>query len=511
MRKLEVIAVFVLGAFLSTNCTHFKVKSKLTGGACILMNIDATFQLTYKSQVANLFDLKGASVIGASSKCGNVFLGSTSVLSVKLFPSEEMLMFRFTIQNNNVNVSMRFMLDAKKHFQDMNSTLPVQLNDTHHLPIGTDSPNSYKCISEETVAFNSTNNFHLTMMITNLQVQAYDIINSVFGPVTPVPSGLATVAHTTTRWCIAIRISHVPQLTLSTHHRTNSTTDSYTLLTAHTLERDIPAPETTTKPISTSSKPKSTTESPRDHKYVVRDNKEVCIVLQGNITFEISYQEKDGGATKALVAVPDDANVNGNCSYTATSQEITLAFFNSTWMLNIVVVKGGISNEQNAKLIKVLSDTADYSWQYASVTYQVDDHFPGAKNAGDIITATAEDTVGKFAAGVDGSYKCNAKQDLEFEKNKNMKMDLSKMQYRAFGKTNSTDFSGAGVSKCPADDHNGGGGSGQKTLRISIACAFAGLVFIVFVACGISRYRKRKRGNGHYKSGEKGLVRIMDG
>jgi hypothetical protein len=129
-----------------------------------------------------LFDLKGASVIGASSQCGNIFVGSTSVLSVKLFPSEEMLMFRFTRQNTSVDVSMRFMLDAKKHFQDMNSTLPVQLNDKHHLPIGTDSPNSYKCISEETVAFSSTNNFHLKMMITNLQVQAYQIRNSVFGP-----------------------------------------------------------------------------------------------------------------------------------------------------------------------------------------------------------------------------------------------------------------------------------------------------------------------------------------
>jgi hypothetical protein len=83
-----------------------------------------------------------------------------------------------------------------------------------------------------------------------------------------------------------------------------------------------------------------------------------------------------------MVAVPDDVNVSGNCSYTATSQEITLAFFNSTWMLNIVVAKGGKSNVQNAKLFQVLSDTADYSWQSVSVTYKVDDHFPGANNAG---------------------------------------------------------------------------------------------------------------------------------
>jgi hypothetical protein len=34
---------------------------------------------------------------------------------------------------------------------------------------------------------------------------------------------------------------------------------------------------------------------------VVRDNKEVCIVLQGNITFEIPYQKKAGSVKVKLM------------------------------------------------------------------------------------------------------------------------------------------------------------------------------------------------------------------
>ena len=133
-------------------------------------------------QVAHSFDLKGASVIDSSSHCGNVFTDATSVLAVNVFPSGEMLMFTFKRDSNNkVAMAMRYSLNPKKHFVDIKSPSPIQLDDDIDLPLG-GQDNSYKCVSEETVSFIPIYDFHLKMMITKFHVQAYRIHNSNFGP-----------------------------------------------------------------------------------------------------------------------------------------------------------------------------------------------------------------------------------------------------------------------------------------------------------------------------------------
>ncbi|XP_053404853.1 uncharacterized protein LOC123555154 [Mercenaria mercenaria] len=481
--------IFLLGCFINAKCTHFEIHSKTIGGACILLDIDATFNLTYtnghKTQDAPLFNLSGATVDNSSSKCGNEIVGTTSVLSARIFPSGELLMFRFERKNGAVVMSVRFTLDAKKHFRNMNETTPIELKDEKHLPTGPDTPNSYKCVTEEMVKFRPNNNFMMIMKIRNLHVQAYRITRSTYGPVvecsqdtatsTPMPE-TTVVPHneTTTPYQpettteiqpntttepepettttiqpntttepqpetttpVQPNTTTEPEPETTTPKQPNITTEPYSNVTTEPLPETTtqPEPETTTKPqpetttapeIETTTTMIPTTPFPHGSKYVVRDNEEVCIILQGRITFDIPFQKKDGSTGTATVSVPDSVNVNGNCSYSDTEQEITLTFFKSQWMLDIVIAKESKSVLQNFAIFKALSKSSDYSWQAVTLTYVVDSHFPNAKNQGMKVKAVADGTFGKFKANTDGSYMCNAEQDIEFGKDKKMKMDYN--------------------------------------------------------------------------------------
>ncbi|XP_053404944.1 uncharacterized protein LOC128558762 [Mercenaria mercenaria] len=429
--------VFLLGCFISANSEHFELHSLIPGGACILLDIDATFNLAYtnhnKTEEAPDFTLKGATVVKGSSNCGNVYIGTTAVLSARIFPSGELLMFTFERQNGNVDMSVRFTLNAAKHFKHMNDTTAIELNDEKHLSLGTDTPNSYVCVTQETVKFRPNNNFMMAMMIRNLKVQAYRIRDSTFGPVvecsqdsatstprpetTVVPHNETTSSQPETTTEILPNTTTEPEPETTTPIKPNTTTEpqpeTSTSIQPNTTTEPEPEtttpihPNTTTEPepeTTTPIQPNMTTEPysnmttapeiettttmipttpfPHGSKYVVRDNEEVCIVLQGRITFDIPFQKRDGSTGTATVSVPDSVSVNGNCSYSDTEQEIALTFFKSQWMLDIVIAKESNSVLQNSALFKALSKTSDYSWQAVTLTYVVDSHFPNAKNQG---------------------------------------------------------------------------------------------------------------------------------
>ncbi|XP_045201744.2 uncharacterized protein LOC123555155 [Mercenaria mercenaria] len=140
---------------------------------------------------------------------------------------------------------------------------------------------------------------------------------------------------------------------------------------------------------------------------------------------------------------------------------------------------------------KTLSaDGNAYTWKKLTLSYVVDPHFINAKNPGKQGSADTYGAFGSLKGNTDGSFKCKAEQT--FNVGKDVKLKLSKMQYRAFGNTNSADFTSKDVLECDADTNNNDSGTDNSKLGIVLGCVFGGLAVIILTAGGIWYYRKRK-------------------
>lgn len=131
-------------------------------------------------QTAAPFSIDGANVTSGSSLCGTGT--NAAILSLSLFPSNEPLRinFRRELDLQTVYMSVVLNLDPTKHFENASGILPFELENSYDLPIGLTN-SSYKCSSEEQMFFNQDPGFSMTMKITNLQVQAYNVVDGKYG------------------------------------------------------------------------------------------------------------------------------------------------------------------------------------------------------------------------------------------------------------------------------------------------------------------------------------------
>lgn len=130
--------------------------------------------------MAPLFDLEGATVYLNKSLCGTEKYAA--VLTVNIFPSNERLAFKFVRRNNQVEMSVVLDVIPGKHFVDHNTTIGFEMEDGGNLQIGALSTTSFMCKSAQNMIFDRDEPYNMTMKITNLQVQAYNVEGNTFGP-----------------------------------------------------------------------------------------------------------------------------------------------------------------------------------------------------------------------------------------------------------------------------------------------------------------------------------------
>ncbi|XP_060602818.1 location of vulva defective 1-like [Ruditapes philippinarum] len=523
----------------SVNSEYFEFGDK--GTACILLDIDASFNLTYNDgttfEAADIFDLNGATVVNRSSLCSDSLFKNNSLLMISLFPSGEHVEFSFRRQFGDILMHVALFLNPGKHFMNINNTLPVEMKDYMGFNVGkmASSNNSFECHTAQDLHFRFDAPFDMTMTISNIQVQAYSVTNSTFGPAkeckqdlmttiepsiittvteprqtTSEPSDITTVTEPrqTTTEPSEITTATEPRqtttepsdITTATEPRQTTTFEpDSTTWHSHTTEPpmktstetnvDTTEPHTTssatTVPITT--KPRPTTRP----KFIVKNNGTVCIVIEGFIMFDIPYKKKDNtNGISSNITVPNDADVQGNCHLNTSAQEITITFFDASWVLDIIIMKG--AGLEVADRLEGSGNT--YTWNKLNLSYTIDSHFPEADKPGSKESVTTSGAIANLKVNTDGSFKCNAEEDINVDKDTHMK--LSDLQYRAFGKTGTSDFTNNDVTECAADHHpsgGGGGDGGDGKLGIILGCVFGGLAVIILVVGGV-RYR-RKTGN----------------
>ncbi|WAR27930.1 hypothetical protein MAR_013634 [Mya arenaria] len=160
--------------------------------------MDATFNLTMagiKTQTS-MFSLESATVDKGACKCQE-YLQTTPSISLMMFPSGDILQVRFpesTFQPfhaEKVSMSPFFFMNPHKHFKTSGGPNITELT-TGDIPIG-DRGNSYTCMSSQNVPYERNQPYHMTMTITNLHVQAYDIQEGKLSPATTCSTDMSTV------------------------------------------------------------------------------------------------------------------------------------------------------------------------------------------------------------------------------------------------------------------------------------------------------------------------------
>ncbi|WAR27939.1 hypothetical protein MAR_013643 [Mya arenaria] len=520
--------------------------------------MDATFNLTLsgiKTQTS-MFSLDSATVDKGVCICQG-FL-QTPAISLKIFPSNDMLQVSFTNPLIGTKVSMRpfFLMHPHKHFNTSGGPNIIELM-PEDIPIG-EKGKSYTCMSSQNVSYERNPPYHMTMTITHLHVQAYDIKEGKLSPATtcsadrstvrPVPTGTTTnptshtmstqISHSTSKPTIfppsttplttqpttqsTTQSNPTTQTASTTHSITSSTMTSYSTsvkpnITSHTpsattSHKTTMPPHSTSTMTSHSTSPMtshpthtkttwnptpSTTPFPTTHKYDLCNEMYCCVILQGNFRFTIPYEMENNKTSTIAIGVPDNAMVTGTCNLdnTNTTQEIDVDFFDG-WKLS-VVIKESTANGEELQAGVYEGAAQFYSWERVSLEYVLDDHFVKPKGKGDNMTVKNELTFDTFKTDTLGSFACDSEETLNLGE---VDFFISKLQYRGFGQTNSTDFSKKDVKRCPQDLPNTTAKPVTTTKKPShnkagtiVGAVIGTLLALVLVVGGVMYYRKKKQ------------------
>lgn len=500
--KLAYFGV-IAGAFLdNVNTEHFELNDGQK--TCILLDLNATFDLSMGTQKADPFTINNATVTSQRSLCGTETI--IPILALNLFPTDEMLKitFRRDVNLQMVSMSVVLTLDPKKHFENATDN-PFELENSADLSIGRINM-SYKCNSEQQMFFNQDPGYSMTMKITNLQVQAYNIHNGTYSEAIECEQDITTPTVPTTTTSIETTTmeepttespttSTSPETTMVTEPSTSNAPETTTqvLPESTTSENSTVTEPTTTQPETASTEPLSTSLPKVIPKYELKDdNGTVCIVLQAEIKLRIQYKQNNTESSAVLETfVPENATVEGQCSVDGNDmiQEFNLTFFKG-WIFSVT-----IEEDEQALLwdspFRTVEATPSYSWKTVELSYVIDDHFDDPEQSEIGLTKMAKNNnTDYFKASSNGSYECSSGETIKL--NGSVTMDFLNFHYRAFGKDNSTDFSSQGVNRCPADNGNDDDDDDDDTLAIVLGSVFGGLAFILLVVGAIVCFRRRK-------------------
>ncbi|XP_053403358.1 lysosome-associated membrane glycoprotein 1-like [Mercenaria mercenaria] len=496
----------ILGLFIAiVHGAHFEFSDGQQ--PCILLDIDATFDLSMGTQMADPFSIEGANKTASQSLCGSET--TSALLSLRLFPTDEPLKINFRRDESTQSVSMSVVLtlDPPKHFENASEIVPFELEDSLDLPIGMINM-SFKCNSQQEMVFNQDPGYSMSMKITNLHVQAYDIENGTFSPAIECDQDFATTDQTTTPTPASTMEEQTTEpINPTTTMKTETTPETPATIVPETTTPETnatspePEPETTTptpEQETTTPEPVPTTTPKLIPKYEVKDGDKVCVLVQGEIKFNINYERNDNKTDTQNIPLPEDAKVTGQCNYngTNTTQEFKVSFFNDKWSFSAFISQ----DEENllkssGSLLQDLKAEPSYSWKKIQLTYVVDtEHFdePKESDIGKEQTVIKNEDQGVFRASDEGSYKCNTVETVELDEE--VSMDLENFQYKAFGTDESADFPNNDVSECAADKGGDDDDDDDHTVAIVLGSVFGGLAFIILiVVIGVCVKRRKQR------------------
>ncbi|WAR27938.1 hypothetical protein MAR_013642 [Mya arenaria] len=551
----------VSGIFNFANGKEFTCEDG-SGSTCIILEMDATFNLTMsgnKTQTS-MFSLESATVDKGACNC-QVIVRTTASISLKMFPSGDMLKVSFPkspfqpFQTQKVSMTPLFSFYPHKHFNTSGGPTIIELT-TGDIPIGV-RDRSYTCMSSRNVSYERKQPYHMTMTITNLHVQAYDIQEGTLSPATTCSADISTVRPVTNG-------TTTKPTSLSTHKSTHSTTHSTTHSSTHLSSQSTTHPtnystthpsthsastthnnttptmtshSTSWTPNMTSHTPTATTSHkttmsshststmtshststmtshstqtkttwnptpmttpfPTTHKYDLCNEVYCCVILQGNFSFTIPYEMENNKTNTLTIGVPDKAMVTGTCNLddTNTTQEIDVDFFDG-WKLSVVIKE----STANGKELQARVDERAaqvYSWERVSLEYVLDDHFVTPKGKGENMTVKNELTFDMFKTDTLGSFACESEETLKLGE---VDFLISKLQYRGFGHTNSTNFPKDDVKRCPQDLPKTTAKPGTTTKKPGhnkagtiVGAVIGTLLALVLVIGGVMYYRKKKQ------------------
>lgn len=271
-------------------------------------------------------------------------------------------------------------------------------------------------------------------------------------------------------------VSTPPDNTSSDSTTGHSVSVTLNPLSAETTSRSEPFTSVETPTVTFS--PVTTSSPSTLNKYIVSNSSGAfCIVMIADIIFHIKYNatEENNVLKTTNVTIPANYTTSGDCNYKDDAQLITIKFFNETWSLSITIQK---DSEINTSALKE-SVIIPYSWKEFTLTYIVtEDLFPGVLPAytGESVKETVWYYSGIFHT-YGQSYHCNGTTTVNVSNF--VQIDVSQLQYRAFGVTHDDNFSDKGITDCVKTPKPNRDVSETPAIIIGAVCG--GLVVIILI------------------------------
>ncbi|XP_063427275.1 lysosome-associated membrane glycoprotein 1-like [Mytilus trossulus] len=433
---------------------------------CIIVNMDAKTQLTQHGSEP----LEVTSSLN-SAKVDKGFCRPNGSSSSIILQTTSPLPARITLLFSKDDQSVVFMditatFDPDVIFNNTDDGNQV-LADIGNTRLSKDT-SSYKCDEQQTISFNKKNSsmfeYQFKMTITNVVIQAFNIVNGTLSKAEECAADETTVAPTSTE-------------TIETTQPDVTNTGSTTKM-ATTDETTVPA---TTSFISTptGSTPEGTTSNPITPRpddppiqsYFAQGENGTCVLIQCGIQFEINYNTTEQKKASRVIGVPERVNFDGGCNQPNNTQSLQIQFYDN-WDLRLT-----FSRFDDQGRIKFYLSDIDLTANLSKELFP-DIDIPIFRQ--NIKTTFATDTI---TASTEGSYRCT--KEAAFLLKDGTVMSTFNLQYAAFQK-NITDFSGSGISECSSDVET------SSVIPIAVGSALGGLIVIVLVAYAIGRRCKEK-------------------
>ena len=255
---------------------------------------------------------------------------------------------------------------------------------------------------------------------------------------------------------------------------------------------------TTTQALNTgaSPTPKPGPSQPPVNLYTATDGNITCIALRAALTLKIVYYDEDDRLWKvAKLFVPEDATSSGNCKRSATSQELSISFFEH-WYLTFI-----FSTTQKNLLEALTPSTTndknrnppEYRMTSITLTGVVDkEKFPGTgalwpPGTEFVFTGSASDF--PEVPSNKNYFKCESSADTVLTSD--AAIEHQKLEVKAFNTDNSADFSGP-AARCAADSN---GPSNKSFTGVVVGCVLAVFVVLSVIVFVMWRIRRRRRQN----------------
>lgn len=242
---------------------------------------------------------------------------------------------------------------------------------------------------------------------------------------------------------------------------------------------------TTTVPQPTPTTAPPTTEPPPPNDYTLKDKDDkTCLRMVANITVKFDYANKTTGMPISYNYSLIDAHAVVDTDQSQCPTELVLRFDPTEDEGDVNYVTFSFMQTSDGK-----------AWTSEMVQYNftvTNEEFPDSEFIGRALSYTATNKLLDANVDLEGSYKCNANQDIMFDSSAteyklNLTLAIVELHVQAYFNGGKESFDTA--TECAADN----GSKGNKIVPIAVGAALAGLVIVVLIAYLIGRLKSRRQ------------------